>query len=124
MPAVRSPIQRYLEGLHAAFQDERSGAVADYIPELAGADPEWFGICLATTDGHVYEVGDTRLRFTIQSMSKPFTYGMALEDRGVDAVLEKVGVEPSGDAFNEISLAPDSGRPLNPMINAGAITAT
>jgi glutaminase len=124
MPATTSPIQRYLERVHAAFLPERGGAVADYIPELARADPDAFGICIASADGHVYEVGDTRVPFTIQSMSKPFTYGLALEDRGLAAVLEKVGVEPSGDAFNEISLAPGSGRPLNPMINAGAITST
>ena len=61
--------------------------VATYIPELAKADPDWFGICLATTDGHVYEVGDTRQPFTIQSISKPFVYGLALEDRGAEAVL-------------------------------------
>src|SRR5699024_1375689 len=58
----------------------------------------------------------------IQSMSKPFAYALALRDRGVDAVLEKVAVEPSGDAFNQISLERDSGRPRNPMINIGAIT--
>jgi len=95
--------------------------VATYIPELGKADPEWFGVCLATTDGRLYEVGDTRQEFTIQSISKPLTYGLALEDRGTEAVLKKVGVEPSGDAFNSISLDPHTGRPLNPMINAGAI---
>jgi glutaminase len=98
--------------------------VATYIPELGKADPEWFGICLATTDGRLYETGDTRQPFTIQSISKAITYGLALEDRGLDAVLAKIGVEPSGDAFNSISLAPGTGCPLNPMINAGAIATT
>jgi glutaminase len=120
---MRSPIQDYLERLHAECRDLRSGLVADDIPQLALADPEWFGVCVATTDGQVYEVGDTRQAFTIQSMSKPFTYGMALAAHGRDGVREKVGVEPSGDAFNSISLTPETGRPLNPMINAGAITA-
>lgn len=120
---MRSPIQVYLEDLHARFAAERSGEVATYIPELGLADPDLFGICVAMTDGRVYEVGDTRRSFTIQSMSKPFTYGLALEDSGREAVAAKVGVEPSGDAFNSISLAPVTGRPLNPMINAGAITA-
>jgi glutaminase len=118
-----SPIDVYLEALHERWASERSGAVADYIPPLALADPSSFGIAIATTDGHCYEVGETRRGFTIQSISKPFTYGLALADRGFEAVDAKVGVEPSGEAFNSISLSPDSGRPLNPMINAGAITS-
>ncbi len=118
-----SPIDSYLQRLHERWAADRSGAVADYIPPLADADPDWFGIAIATTDGHCYEVGDSRRPFTIQSISKPFTYGLALADLGAAAVDAKVGVEPSGDAFNSISLAPDSGRPLNPMINAGAITS-
>ncbi|MEO0852225.1 MAG: glutaminase A [Cyanobacteria bacterium J06648_11] len=120
---MQSPIQTYLECLHSAYAELHEGHVASYIPELAKANPDWFGICVATSDGYIYEVGDTHQSFTIQSMSKPFTYGLALEDRGRDAVLAKIGVEPTGDAFNSISLAPDTGRPLNPMINAGAIAA-
>jgi glutaminase len=119
-----SPIDAYLARLHEDWHPDRSGAVADYIPPLALADPDHFGITVTTTEGHSYEVGDSRERFTIQSMSKPFTYGLALADRGFEAVDGKVGVEPSGEAFNSISLAPGSGRPLNPMINAGAITST
>ena len=99
------------------------GDVATYIPELAKADPKWFGICLVTATGHVYEVGDTRQDFTIQSISKPFVYGLALEDNGRTEVLKKVGMEPTGDAFNSISLEPGTGRPRNPMINAGAIAS-
>jgi glutaminase len=119
----RSPILRYLADLHRRYAGQRAGEVATYIPELATVDPDRFAICLATTDGHVYEVGDARHRFTIQSISKPLTYGLALGDRGLDEVLKHIGVEPSGDAFNSISLEPGSGRPLNPMINAGAIAA-
>jgi glutaminase len=119
-----SPIDAYLQGLYERWLGDRSGAVADYIPPLALVDPDWFGIAIATTDGHCYEIGETRRPFTIQSISKPFTYGLALTDLGFAAVDAKVGVEPSGDAFNSISLAPDSGRPLNPMINAGAITSS
>ncbi|HKJ24598.1 MAG TPA: glutaminase A [Myxococcota bacterium] len=120
----RSPVERLLEALHERFRDLDRGEVASYIPELAKADPRWFGIAVATADGHVYEVGDTGRPFTIQSISKPFVYGLVLEDRGKPAVLERIGVEPTGDAFNEISLEPGSGRPRNPMINAGAITST
>ncbi len=122
--SVSSPIQSYLDELHRELSSVEGGQVATYIPELAKADPTWFGICFATTDGRIYEAGDSRQPFTIQSISKPFTYGLALEDRGREAVLAKIGVEPTGDAFNSISLEPGSGRPLNPMINAGAIAAT
>jgi len=116
-----SPIERYLKELHGRYARFQEGEVADYIPELAKADPRWFGICIATRDGHVYEVGDTRQVFTIQSISKALSYGLALEDRGEDFILSRVGVEPSGEAFNAISLKPESGAPFNPMINAGAI---
>ncbi|MGK2899964.1 MAG: glutaminase A [Burkholderiaceae bacterium] len=122
-PLERSPIQRYLEGLHARYAGLRDGQVATYIPELAKVDPDKFAICIATTDGRVYEVGDSRHCFTIQSISKPLTYGLALSDHGLDEVLRRIGVEPTGDAFNSISLEPGTGRPLNPMINAGAIAA-
>jgi glutaminase len=121
---VKSPIQAYLERLHAKCSKLHDGKIATYIPELSKADPNWFGISIATTDGRVYEIGDTRQPFTIQSISKPIVYGIALEDRGLDAVLNKIGVEPTGDAFNSISLAPETGCPFNPMINAGAIATT
>ncbi|MFK5583119.1 glutaminase A [Serinicoccus sp. LYQ131] len=119
---MESPVQQYLQAIADACAGT-DGAVAGYIPELAAADPDRFAMCLATVDGQVYQVGDASHRYSIQSISKPFTYALALQDRGVEAVTAKVGVEPSGDAFNEISLAPGTGRPRNPMINAGAITA-
>ncbi len=108
------------------FDEVRSldeGELADYIPELAAVAPDSFGICIATVDGYVYEIGDSRIPFTIQSISKPFTYALALADRGSEAVAAKIDVEPSGEPFNEISLDPLTERPRNPMINAGAITA-
>ena len=98
------------------------GRVADYIPELAKTDPEGFGIALATIDGRLWAKGDTGTEFTIQSVSKPFSYCLALELHGRDEVARYVGVEPSGDAFNAIVFDPHSDRPFNPMVNAGAIT--
>src|SRR5258706_15198098 len=118
---LTSPIQDFLEELHRKCAADNTGTVATYIPELAKANPDWFGICLVTANGAIYEVGDTRQEFTIQSISKPFVYGLALEDNGREATLERVGAEPTGDAFNSISLDPGTGRPRNPMINAGAI---
>jgi glutaminase len=118
------PLQDYLESLHQRFAGLREGAVASYIPELAKANADSFGICLVATDGFAYAVGDSEQRFTIQSISKPFVYAAALADRGRDLMRAKVGVEPSGDAFNSISLDPRTGAPVNPMINAGAIATT
>jgi glutaminase len=121
---MQSPIQTYLESLHARLSGLTDGEVASYIPELTKADPAWFGICLVTIDGVAYCAGDCAQTFTIQSISKPFVYAAALADRGEGYVASKVGVEPSGDAFNSISLNPQTGAPLNPMINAGAIAST
>lgn len=123
-PQVTQPVADLLKQIHAEISKAKEGTLASYIPELAKANPDWFGICLVTANGAVYEVGDTAQTFTIQSISKPFVYGMALEDNGRPEVLQKVGVEPTGDVFNSISLEPGTGRPKNPMINAGAIATT
>ncbi|MBK8176149.1 MAG: glutaminase A [Rhodospirillales bacterium] len=120
----RSPILACLGDLFERFRADATGAVATYIPELAKANPEHFGVCIATLDGQIYELGDSRQPFTIQSVSKPFCYGLALCDQGSKAVLDRVGVEPSGDAFNSIVFDERSNRPFNPMVNAGAIATT
>lgn len=122
--AIASPFRQYLSDLHAKYQAVSEGAVADYIPELALADPNWFGICAVTVDGQVFEVGDCDRAFTIQSISKAFVYGLALEDHDRDYVNSKVGVEPTGEAFNSIVLDEATNRPYNPMVNAGAIATT
>ena len=119
-----SPVIDYLESIHREISSFKDGNVATYIPELAKANPDWFGITLVTLNGNVYETGDSEQHFTIQSISKPFVYGLALEDHGRPFVLSRVGMEPTGEAFNSISLDPDTGRPKNPMINAGAISTT
>jgi len=119
--AVPSPVQVRLDELHARVLENCEGEVATYIPALGKADPSLFGLALATHDGHVYESGDTSVGFTIQSVSKPFVYALALYDKGLNGVLERVGVEPTGEGFDALRLEPDTGRPLNPMVNAGAI---
>ena len=120
----QSPIQTFLAELHGELAGICRGGLATYIPELTKADPEWFGICLVTMDGVAYAAGDDDRMFTMQSVSKPFVYATALADRGPQFLIRKVGVEPSGDAFDSISLDPQTGAPLNPMINAGAIAMT
>ncbi|MBO4224864.1 glutaminase A [Bradyrhizobium neotropicale] len=119
----RPPLLRFLQSCHDEFAAETGGAVADYIPELGKADPAHFGISLATLDGHVYEVGDTKVPFTIQSMSKPFVFALALDTLGAARVESAIGVEPSGDPFNSIRLNAEN-HPFNPMVNAGAIACT
>ena len=119
---MHSPIPSYLDEVLQSVAADRTGVLANYIPELAEVDPERLGASIAMVDGELYASGDTDSLFTIQSISKPFVYALALADRGFEKVLDKVGVEPSGEPFNEISLEDSSGRPLNPMINAGAIT--
>ena len=79
LPAATSPLHRFLIHCHAQFRDDNSGAVADYIPQLKKVDPRYFGVSLATIDGHVYEVGDSAVPFTIQSISKAFVFALALE---------------------------------------------
>src|SRR5690349_14243163 len=119
----KPPLLRFLEQCHHDFATDDAGAVADYIPELSKADPAHFGISLATLDGHVYEVGDSKVPFTIQSISKPFVFALALDTLGAARVESAIGVEPSGDPFNSIRLNADN-HPFNPMVNAGAIACT
>ncbi len=121
MKTAAAPLREVLREIHGRHAANDAGKVADYIPELARADRNWFGIAIASSDGQVLEVGDSQQLFTIQSISKAFVYGLALEDHGLEHVLSKVGVEPTGEAFNAIVLDEASNRPFNPMVNAGAI---
>lgn len=118
---MRTPVPDYLREVLDDLAGNREGAVADYIPELAEADPDRLGVALTTVTGRTYTAGEATAAFSIQSISKPFAYAAALSDRGVAAVDATVGVEPSGEAFNELSLEGDTHRPKNPMINAGAL---
>ncbi len=124
MGSSTSPFQRYLNDLHEKYRSLTDGKVADYIPELALAQPEWFGICVVSAAGLIFEVGNCDRLFTIQSISKAFIYGLALEDWGRDYVNSKVSVEPTGEAFNSIVLDEQTNRPYNPMVNTGAIATT
>jgi len=116
-------LRKTLDRLHKKYSECNEGNVATYIPELGKANPDHFGVAVVGVDGDVYEAGETSAEFTIQSISKAFVFGLAVETHGRDAVLKRVGVEPSGDAFNSLELR-SSRKPFNPMINAGAITDT
>ena len=117
-------IQALVDELRARYARIDDGEVATYIPELSNANPDEFGVSLVTAGGRIFESGDCDRPFTIQSISKPFVFGMALEECGHERVFERVDVEPSGDAFNAIELQGGTNRPHNPMVNAGAITVT
>ncbi|HEY4614624.1 MAG TPA: glutaminase A [Citricoccus sp.] len=121
---MRSPVQDYLERLLDEIRPLDAGLPHQAIPATADMDPQLYSVALTTVDGHSYAAGDAEQKFSLQSISKAFTYAMALEDLGPEKVQEKIDVEPSGDPFNEISLQAGTGRPDNPMINAGAIATT
>lgn len=98
------------------------GETAAYIPELGKADKNQLGVCIYTKEGERYSSGDTKVRFSMQSISKVISLAVDLEICGFERVFEKVGMEPSGDAFNSlIKLEESNSHPYNPMINSGAI---
>lgn len=117
--AFRTEIERIFDSGRA----NRSGTVASYIPQLARVDPELYGMALTTVDGQRLSLGDATTPFCVQSSTKPVSYGLALEEHGEETVHARIGREPSGLSFNELTLD-TRGRPHNPMINAGAIMSS
>lgn len=118
-------IDRMLAEAHAHAARHHEGRVADYIPVLAAADPEAFGLCVVGVDGVRHEVGQTATRFSIQSISKAFVYALVVDHLGHGRVREVVGVNNTGLAFNSlIAIELHDGHPRNPMVNAGAIATT
>ena len=127
MPSSLLPqdAQSFLHELLHRYRSLKDGAPVDYIPQLAEVNPDRFAIAVATVEGEVLAVGDTKHEFTLQSVSKPFTYGLALTLAGREAVRRKIDVEPTGDPFNSlVELEDGNHRPYNPMVNSGAIAAT
>jgi len=116
-----SIIQNIASEVHPLFGQ---GKVADYIPELGKVSPQQFGLCLQLNDGTSHEFGDSRTKFSIQSISKVFALSRAFGLLGED-LWKRVGVEPSGNAFNSLmQLEYEKGLPRNPLINAGALVVT
>lgn len=114
-----------LSEAHRRYTTHHDGAVADYIPVLAEADPGSFGLSLVTVDGTVHEAGDTEVAFSIQSISKAFVFALACEELGHERVHEVVGVNNTGLPFNSVmAIELNNGSPMNPMVNAGAIATT
>jgi glutaminase len=106
--------------IYEELLDDDRGAVADYIPQLRNVEPDQLAIAICTVDGQRFSIGQSQVGFSIQSLSKPINYCLALEEHGSDVVHQHVGREPSGRGFNELWFDSE-GRPHNPMINSGAI---
>ncbi|MEJ6490379.1 glutaminase A [Leucobacter sp. USCH14] len=120
MNGIRDARSYDLDALRERVLPETSGSVTESIPQLADADPAQCGIAIVTVDGEVRRSREADAVFSIQSAVKPFVFALALQDTD-RAALERVGIEPTGEAFDAIKLESGTGRPPNPMVNAGAL---
>jgi glutaminase len=121
-PAVKH-FQRVVDAAYAKYKDVKDGKNADYIPILTETPSDLFGVVIVSKDGRVYAAGDVDYVFSIQSVSKPFTAALIMQEQGPAIVKEKIGVEPTGMSFNSklaLAVYEDS---VNPLVNAGAIAA-
>ena len=115
-------LQKAVDEAYNKYKDLKEGKNADYIPILATVPSELFSVVIVTKDGTVYEAGDADFIFAIESTSKPFNLAMVMQEFGPEAILDKIGVEPTGMAFNsKLALELLSARSANPLVNAGAI---
>jgi len=117
--------QKILEEIQLEIQPYlKQGKVADYIPALAEVKQTQFAMTITLFDGSQYSVGDSNLNFSIQSISKLFTFTLALNFSN-ETLYKRIGIEPSGNPFNSlVQLEYEQGIPRNPFINAGAINVT
>ena len=113
-------LKEIVNKIYKELKDDKGGNVADYIPELACVNPDFFGVSICHVNGETYNIGDCEHFFCLQSCSKPLSYCIAYDQLGKDELHKHVGYEPSGRAFNAFVLN-KQGLPHNPMINAGAI---
>jgi glutaminase len=128
----RSPVAPSSERVEAVvreayekFRSDTNGKNADYIPYLAQVDSKLFGVAVVSTDNHVFEIGDVKYSFSIQSISKVYTLALAMEELGYDKVFQRIGSEPTGRAFNSVLAVVDMPTHTgNPLVNAGAIATT
>jgi glutaminase len=118
-------IQAALDAAYGKYQNLQEGKNADYIPALAKVDPNIYGIALVTMDGKVYTKGDIKSEVSIQSISKVFTMALVMEESGVDAIMNNMGVDATGQVFNSIvAIEQYKGAEMNAMVNPGAIAST
>lgn len=121
----RDFMRETMESSYHQVLERVGGLIYQSESNLQHVNPNWFGVSICWTDGERADYGDYQVPFLIQSLSKVFTFGMALEDLGRDYVLSRVDVEPTGHSYNSmIRVDERSKRPLNPMVNTGAIAVT
>ena len=124
LPAPDEVREAALEA-YERYRSTTDGAVADYIPALAAASPDLFGISLVGVRGRSLDVGDSDATFSIQSVSKPFVFALVCEELGYDAARQRLGVNSTGFPFNSVmAVELNDERTMNPMVNAGAIATT
>ncbi len=118
-------LQAVVNEAHAKFKGDTGGANADYIPILATVPSELFGVAITLKDGTTFTAGDVDYDFAIESTSKPFTAALAMQQYGgPQAVVDKIGVEPTGLPFNsKLAVEILEARSVNPLVNAGAIAS-
>lgn len=118
-------VEALVEAAYERYRADDDGAVADYIPVLAQADPSLFALAVSDVAGATCEIGASTRAFSIQSISKAFVYALVSEHFGHERVKERVGVNNTGLPFNSvIAVELNGGHPMNPMVNAGAIATT
>ena len=121
----KKEIQTALDEAYDKFINVTEGKNADYIKELATVDPKIFGIALVTADGQVFTKGDVTSMVSIQSVSKAFVMAKVIDESGHQAVMDKIGVDATGEVFNSINAVERmKGKEINPLVNPGAIAAT
>lgn len=124
-PLEKAAIDAALKDAYEKYKDLEEGKNADYIPALAKVDPKIYGIALVTTDGQVFTAGDVASEVSIQSISKVFTMALVMQELGTKSIYDAMGVDATGQVFNSIvAVEQYKGRQMNPLVNAGAITAT
>ncbi|MEI6033381.1 MAG: glutaminase A [Verrucomicrobiae bacterium] len=131
MPGLRAAptpepaaIQKAVDDAYAKFKDEKGGANASYIPYLAKVPSNLFGVVIVTVDGKVYTAGDVDYAFAIESVSKPFTASLVMNESGPETIIQKIGVEPTGLPFNSVlAVELEPARSVNPFVNAGAMAS-
>jgi glutaminase len=121
-PATKD-FQRVVDAAYAKYKDLKDGKNADYIPILTETPSDLFGVVIVTKDGKVYSAGDVDYKFSIQSVSKPFTAALVMSQQSPQVLREKIGVEPTGMAFNSKLALAIYENSVNPLVNAGAIAA-